>query len=504
MKTMPQTADAEAVEPAAPTSGADARPAVPPGRARRAARTLLPAARRIAVPAAAASATAAAAAAGAEPLVAAAAGLLGALALDRLLSARDRRAPDRRAREPAGPDPAAPAGTAAVAAPAAAPGAMSARALVDALPVPLLAISGGGRVVHANPAARASFPRLVPGGHYSGLIRAPEFVAAVEAVLAGGGGGTVAFAAAPGRERIFDARLSPLPADGGLGGEARLLVQIEDRTESRRAERLRSDFVANASHELRTPLASIIGYIETLQNHARDDADARERFLRIMEREAGRMQRLVDDLMSLSRIELSEHVRPRAPCAITDIAGEAASALLPIAGSEEVRLEIALPGTSPVVPGDRDQLYQVFSNLVDNAIKYAGRGATVRLATAPPSRAFPGCVGVSVSDDGPGIPREHLPRLTERFYRVSAGQSRTRGGTGLGLAIVKHILNRHEGRLEIVSAIGKGSTFTVWLPCGPATEPVREADRAADGAPGGAAPAEGAAADGATAAGRVS
>jgi two-component system, OmpR family, phosphate regulon sensor histidine kinase PhoR len=500
MKTMPQPPDAEAAGRAAPPGVAGAQPAVPPGRSG-GARTLLPTARRLVVPAAAAGATALAAVLGAPPLLAAAAGFLGALALDRLLPVPGRTAP-----EPALPDRAVEAGAAPPgSAPAGTPQSMPARAVVDALPMPLLAISAGGRVVHANPAARASFPRLVPGGHYSGLIRAPEFVAAVETGLSGGGGGTVAFAAAPGRERIFDARLSSLPADGGgFGGEARLLVQVEDRTESRRAERLRSDFIANASHELRTPLASIIGYIETLQNHARDDPGARERFLRIMEREAGRMQRLVDDLMSLSRIELSEHVRPRAPCAITDIAGEAASALLPIAGSEEVRLEIALPGTSPVVPGDRDQLYQVFSNLVDNAIKYAGRGATVRLATAPPSRAFPGCVGVSVSDDGPGIPREHLPRLTERFYRVSAGQSRTRGGTGLGLAIVKHILNRHEGRLEIVSAIGKGSTFTVWLPCGPATEPVREADRAADGAPGGAAPAEGAAADGATAAGRVS
>jgi two-component system, OmpR family, phosphate regulon sensor histidine kinase PhoR len=302
----------------------------------------------------------------------------------------------------------------------------------------------------------------------------------VEAALGGGGGRTIAFAAAPGRERIFEARLSPLPEDGGFGGEARLLVQIEDRTEARRAEQLRSDFIANASHELRTPLASIVGYIETLQHHARDDPAARERFLRIMEREAGRMQRLVDDLMSLSRIELTEHVRPRAPCPVTDIAGEAASALLPLAESEGIRLEIALPETSPVVPGDRDQLYQVVSNLVDNAIKYAGSGATIRLTPAAPSRAFPNRVGVSVADDGPGIPREDLPRLTERFYRAGAGQSRTRGGTGLGLAIVKHILNRHEGRLEIVSAVGKGSTFTAWLPCTP--PPAAEAAAPAEGA----------------------
>lgn len=468
MKTMPQLPDGKASVAADPPDASGGRAAVPSGGAGAPRRAALAAWRRFGVLAAAAGITAVAAAAGAAPLLAAAVGFVAALALERFLPAS--------AGVQAAPG-AAPASAGADAPPAS--GDAPSRALVDALPTPLLAISSAGRVVHANPAARAAFPRLVPGGHYAGLIRAPEFVAAVEAALGGGGGRTMAFAAAPGRERIFEARLSPLPQDGGFGGEARLIVQIEDRTEARRAEQLRSDFIANASHELRTPLASIIGFIETLQHHARDDPAARERFLGIMEREAGRMKRLVDDLMSLSRIELTEHVRPRAPCAITDIAGEAATALLPLAESEGIRLEITLPEKSPVVPGDRDQLYQVFSNLVDNAIKYAGPGATIRLSTAEPSRAFPGRVGVSVADDGPGIPREDLPRLTERFYRASAGQSRTRGGTGLGLAIVKHILNRHEGRLEIVSTVGKGSTFTAWLPLATPHDPARAANAAA-------------------------
>jgi two-component system, OmpR family, phosphate regulon sensor histidine kinase PhoR len=454
MKTIPDAPDTPPPTAAAPAS-VNARESERQPWPARLGRALLPPRRSFVAVAAAAGATAAVATAGAGAILAAVAGLLAGLAADSVL-ARPLGVAAAAPPEPAPPD--AVAGRTSRAP-------LAARALVDALPTPLLAVSVSGRVVHANPAARTLFPRLVPGGHYAGLIRAPEFVAAVEAALAGGGRRSVSVAAAPGRERFLEARLSPLAENGGLDDEARLLVQIEDRTEARRAEQLRSDFIANASHELRTPLASIIGYIETLQNHARDDAVARERFLKIMGREAGRMQRLVDDLMSLSRIEMSEHVRPSAPCVVSDIAAEAAAALLPLAESEGIRLDVTLPKDGASVLGDRDQLYQVFCNLIDNAIKYAGPGATIRLTAAAPSLAFPSCAGVSVADDGPGIPREHLPRLTERFYRASVGQSRSRGGTGLGLAIVKHILNRHEGRLEIASIVGKGSTFTVWLPC---------------------------------------
>jgi two-component system, OmpR family, phosphate regulon sensor histidine kinase PhoR len=385
-----------------------------------------------------------------------------------------------------------------------------ARALVDTLPTALLIVAANGRAIHANPAARATLPRFVAGAHYASLIRAPAFVESVAATLADRVERRFPFTAHPGRERTFEARVAALPPDGAFGPEATVLVQIEDRTEARRAEALRSDFVANASHELRTPLASIVGYIETLQNHARDDPEARERFLEIMGREAARMQRLVDDLMSLSRIEMSEHQRPDDDCVLDEVAAEAASVLQPLAEAQGVRLEIALPGGAgagagagrgarggaAVVPGDRDQLQQVFTNLIDNAIKYAGPGATVRVCRAAASRAFPNREGVTVSDTGPGIPREHLPRLTERFYRVNAGQSRTKGGTGLGLAIVKHILNRHEGKLEVVSAVGRGSAFTVWLPRregGPAAEagpaPGAEGAEAGPGAGPGAAAA---------------
>lgn len=339
-----------------------------------------------------------------------------------------------------------------------------ARALIETLPSPLLIIARSGRVAYANPAAYRALPRLQPGVHFANLIRAPAFVEAIGATLADGEDRSFQFTTHQGRERFFEARVGLLPPDAAFGTEAQVIVQIEDRTEARRAEQLRSDFIANASHELRTPLASIIGYIETLQNHARNDPEAREKFLGIMGREAARMQRLVDDLMSLSRIELAEHVRPVEEWSLNAIAADSASALAPLARQQGVGLEIDLAPSGATVIGDRDQLAQVFANLIDNAVKYGGPRSTIRLFAAAPNKAHPRRHGVTVADDGPGIPREHLHRLTERFYRVNVSSSRTKGGTGLGLAIVKHILNRHEGRLEIVSEPGKGSAFTVWLP----------------------------------------
>ncbi len=344
------------------------------------------------------------------------------------------------------------------------------RALIEKLPTPLLLVTPTGRVSYANPAAHDALPRLQPGAHFAHLIRAPAFVEAIGATLADGEERRVRFSASQGRERFFEARVGLLPPGEAFGPEALGIVQIEDRTETRRAEQLRSDFIANASHELRTPLASIIGYIETLQHHARDDPEARERFLGIMAREAGRMQRLVDDLMSLSRIEMSEHIRPAEAWSLNRIAGESAAALVPLAEQLGVTLAVEVPAEGAQVAGDRDQLAQVFTNLIDNAMKYGGAGTTVRVRPARPDKAHPGRHGVTVEDTGPGIPREHVHRLTERFYRVNVTSSRNKGGTGLGLAIVKHILNRHEGRLEIASTPGKGSAFTVWLPQGDARE----------------------------------
>jgi two-component system phosphate regulon sensor histidine kinase PhoR len=338
------------------------------------------------------------------------------------------------------------------------------RALIEKLPTPLLVISQTGRLVYANPAAHQALPRLEPNAHFASLIRAPAFVEAVGAALADGEERTFQFTTHQAQERVYEARVGRLPPGASLGPEAQAIVQIEDRTQARRAEAMRSDFIANASHELRTPLASIVGYIETLQHHARDDPEAQERFLAIMAREAARMQRLVDELMSLSRIEMSEHLRPAEEVSLNAIAHEAAAALQPIARQHGVALEIGLEPAGAPVLGDRDQLAQVFANLIDNAMRHSGPGSTVRVAAAPESGTRPSRHGVTVADTGPGIAREHIPRLTERFYRVSVGDSRASGGTGLGLAIVKHILNRHQGRLEIASTPGQGSAFTVWLP----------------------------------------
>ena len=348
--------------------------------------------------------------------------------------------------------------------PAAAVPAGFGQALIEKLPTPLLVLGRNGRIAYSNAAAHRALPTLRQDAHFANVLRAPAFVEAVAATLADGDDRRVRFTADPARERHLEVRVSLLPPGGAFGPDALAIVQIDDQTELRRAEALRSDFIANASHELRTPLASIIGYIETLQHHARDDAEARERFLAIMAREAGRMQRLVDDLMSLSRIELLEHQRPAEECAPAEIAAEAAAALMPVAEQQGVTIELDLGATADRVLGDRDQLEQVFTNLIDNAMKYGGPGGTVTVRSAGPDRAHPNRVGIAVSDKGPGIEREHLPRLTERFYRVSAASSRNKGGTGLGLAIVKHILNRHQGRLEITSKPGKGSVFTVWLP----------------------------------------
>lgn len=347
------------------------------------------------------------------------------------------------------------------------------RALIEMLPTPLLVVTRSGVIAYANPAAHAALPRLRTGEHFAHLIRAPAFVEAVNATFADGNGRSLRFSARLAGDQSLEATTGLLPPGPAFGPEAMAIVQIEDRTEARRAEELRSDFIANASHELRTPLASIVGYIETLQHHAREDPEARERFLGIMAREAGRMQRLVDDLMSLSRIEMTEHVRPDEAWSLNRIASESAASLVPIAEREGVTLKVDLPAEGATVLCDRDQLTQVFTNLIDNAMKYGGRGSTVQLQVAAPNRAHPNRCGVTVVDDGPGIAREHLSRLTERFYRVSVAGSRRKGGTGLGLAIVKHILNRHQGRLEIASAPGKGSAFTVWLP------PAATASRAA-------------------------
>ncbi|MEL7154534.1 MAG: ATP-binding protein, partial [Pseudomonadota bacterium] len=244
--------------------------------------------------------------------------------------------------------------------------------------------------------------------------------------------------------------------------DLRLIIAAQDITKARMADEVHRDFVANASHELKTPLAVVSGLIETLQGPARNDPAGTERFLNRLATQTQRMTRLIDDLMSLNRIELNERVMPQAPLDLVSLVGETVDALRPAAETADVMLSFAPGGGAPTVLAEREELGQLFGNLIDNAIKYGGSGKSVevRISGSGDGRE----IGVSVADQGPGIAREHLPRLTERFYRVDIGRSREQGGTGLGLAICKHIVNRHRGRLDVQSTVGKGTTFTVWLP----------------------------------------
>ena len=350
----------------------------------------------------------------------------------------------------------------------------------DALPEPLLLLGADRKIVRANRAAEALLDGEVTGRHISASLRNPQLIEAVEQTIEVGGGREVEFTLPAPVERTFAARVEPLPEP--REGGAAVLLALVDFTAVRRTDQMRADFVANASHEIRTPLATLMGFIETLQGSARDDAEARARFLVIMDQHGKRMARLVEDLLSLSRIEMNEHTPPTETVPLPSLLGQVRNTLAWQAENRGVAIVIEAEDELPPVIGDSDELTQVFLNLVDNAIKYGDdRGAVrveARRAADVPAGAGrieggDGAVSVAVTDRGSGIPREHLPRLTERFYRVDKARSRELGGTGLGLAIVKHIVNRHRGALAIDSTPGEGSTFTVYL------QPAEAAEQAA-------------------------
>jgi two-component system phosphate regulon sensor histidine kinase PhoR len=341
----------------------------------------------------------------------------------------------------------------------------AAEAILAAIPDPLLVLDDRRRIVHANRAAETLVGRVAGPRDLATALRDPAILAAAEEVLRGAESRVVEHALAVPLARQLRAHLSRIePA--APGGAVAALV-LHDITGVKRAEQLRTDFIANASHELRTPLATLSGFIETLRGPAREDPEARERFLAIMQQQAARMTRLVDDLLSLSRVELNEHVPPQDRVALAPLLREIADALELRAGERDMRIVLRLPPDLPDVIGERDELAQLFQNLLDNAIKYGRAGSAVTLAAEPVLRPMSEggvpFVAVAVRDAGEGIAREHLPRLTERFYRVDTARSRAMGGTGLGLAIVKHILNRHRGFLEIDSTPGVGSVFTAFL-----------------------------------------
>jgi len=346
--------------------------------------------------------------------------------------------------------------------------------ILETLAVPIVMVNRAKRVASANRAARAIVGEQAAGNALSAVIRDPGVLDAVDDILAGSAGENVELSIVDAVTRHFLAEMLPIRASGGEGSG--VIIALQDLTAARRIDQTRSDFIANVSHELRTPLSALIGFIETLHGPARDDAPARERFLVLMREQAERMSRLIGDLMSLSRIELHEHSRPKGRVDVISAAQTVVEVLQMKAKEKSVRLKLDMPDRPAVAIGDDDEITQIIQNLVDNAIKYSGEGSTVNIAVShnQPPTGEPE-IAIVVRDQGYGIEAEHLPRLTERFYRVDAARSRAMGGTGLGLAIVKHIVNHHGGRLAVESTPGKGSTFTVRLPAAPARVSARSA-----------------------------
>jgi two-component system phosphate regulon sensor histidine kinase PhoR len=334
--------------------------------------------------------------------------------------------------------------------------------MAEALPDPAIVLNAAGQVLFFNAPARALFASLRQGSHVTSVIRTPEFLDAVSDAPKRGHAITVTYAERVPVGRRMAATVAPLTQT--TEREGNILVLLRDLTETERVNQMRADFIANASHELRTPLASLRGFIETLQGTAKDDPATHERFLTIMADQASRMTRLIDALLSLSRVEMNAHVPPTGKVDLNDVLGHVCDTLEKLARDTELTLEVGRFPMPAVVRGDRDELDQVFQNLVHNALKYGGKGGHVRIEVKqlPPTGRQAGRYAIAVIDDGPGIPPEHLPRLTERFYRIETAAA-PKVGTGLGLAIVKHILNRHRGELAISSEPGKGSIFTVIL-----------------------------------------
>ncbi|HWF01451.1 MAG TPA: ATP-binding protein [Caulobacteraceae bacterium] len=358
---------------------------------------------------------------------------------------------------------------------------------------PIVLVEGGRpsdastrRYVFANEAARALLRIQRTDGLLTTIMRAPEVLDALDEALYERRRSEARYELLGVQDRFWRAQAIPLAGSGE--GPPLAVLWLRDETELRRSERTRADFLANASHELRTPLASLTGFIETLRGHARNDETAREKFLSIMAAQAERMRRLIEDLMSLSRIELGEHIAPSGVADLTAATADVLDALAPLAEERHVRFETQLPALGEaLIAADRDQIVQVVQNLVENAVKYTPAEGIVRLQivsaasladASAPSAALDGhfalltpdhalgrrYLALRVRDEGAGIARNHLPRLSERFYRVESGKSADRPGTGLGLAIVKHIVNRHRGGLIVESQPGAGTQVTAYFP----------------------------------------
>lgn len=363
------------------------------------------------------------------------------------------------------------------------------RSMLENLPFPVLLVGPGGRIERANPAAHEYLGLGSESGLLSASLRQPKVLEAVSSVLRGDGGKVVEYSTfAPIESHV---RVHVIPLKSGETGAFpwRALLVLADETASKRAERMRGDFLANASHELRTPLASLAGFIETLKGHAREDIEARDKFLNIMQDQTERMGRLINDLLSLSRVEMDEHVQPSSESDLAAVTQDTIDSLTPLARSRGITIDYEGDDSARVI-GDRDQLFEIAQNLIENALKYSSSGTRIicdvhadvgreeidrltdslgreagRLRIASPNltggRRY---AMLRVRDAGAGIERRHLPRLSERFYRVDGQKSGPNEGTGLGLAIVKHIISRHRGGLFVESRPGEGTVFSVCIP----------------------------------------
>lgn len=331
---------------------------------------------------------------------------------------------------------------------------LSGQQLAAQLPDPLIIFDHEGTILYVNPAANGAFGPLARGGTLLLHFRAPEMQTLVQSVMSDAQAGSIDYSERVPVERWY--RATVLRLDQG-GSDRQYLLSFRDLTEAHRLERMRSDFIANASHELRTPLASLSGFIETLRGPARNDAVARDNFLEIMQKQAERMARLIDDLLSLSRIEMKAHIAVKDQVDLTIVLNHVVDTLRPLATNLDIEIERHIDPGPVMVLGDRDELTQVFQNLLENACKYGQSGKKVVVELKNNGEG----IKATIQDFGPGIPEEHIPRLTERFYRVNIETSRAQKGTGLGLAIVKHILTRHRARLVVRSRVGEGSSFTV-------------------------------------------
>lgn len=339
--------------------------------------------------------------------------------------------------------------------------------ILNGLNALVLIIDSNRQITFANSTAKKRFGDSVVGDSFVRIVRQPDCLAAIDSVINGEAERRVEITMGAAPSATFEVKITSVGQNHA--NDARVAVTFEDVSQIRDAQLMRSEFVANVSHELRSPLTALAGFIETLSGPAKDDTDARQRFLGLMDKEAARMKRLIDDLLSLSKLQGKERIRPSGHVDVHVLVQRVIATLTPISELERKNIDFKNNSKVTTILGDEDELIQIFHNIIENAIKYGAldTDVSIEISDIDHVAGIDGRVlAVSVADQGAGIAAEDIPRLTERFYRVDKSRSRIKGGTGLGLAIVKHILNRHRGRLHIESEVGVGSTFTIFVPIG--------------------------------------